>query len=157
MAFRRHYWTGPSRLTSPPSLLSTLWGRMYGKSLSTHSCEAGFTQCPTPSIFLLWDRMFERTPDTICNRASIRSACANRHRAPARTGALITLFSPIYDALRRASNRKENTLVKIKIRASLRSEALEQLDSMNINAFSLFGSEESLVRTVARREYLFRQ
>jgi len=47
--------------------------------------------------------------------------------------------------------------VKIKIRASLRSEALEQLDSMNINAFSLFGSEESLVRTVARREYLFRQ
>jgi len=27
---------------------------------------------------------------------------------------------------------------------------------MNVNAFSLFGSEDSLIRTVERREFLFR-
>ena len=37
-----------------------------------------------------------------------------------------------------------------------RRTALKHLDLMNINAFSLFGSEDSLVRTVARREMLFR-
>jgi len=34
--------------------------------------------------------------------------------------------------------------------------ALKKLDLMNINAFSLFGSEDSLVRTVSRRECLFK-
>lgn len=47
-------------------------------------------------------------------------------------------------------------LVRITIPAQERTVALSDLDQMNINAFSLFGSEDSLVRTVARREGLLR-
>ena len=47
-------------------------------------------------------------------------------------------------------------LFKITIPIEERLTALKQLDLMNINAFSLFGSEDSLIRTVARRELLFR-
>jgi len=47
-------------------------------------------------------------------------------------------------------------LFKITIPVEERLTALKQLDLMNINAFSLFGSEDSLIRTVARRELLFR-
>jgi hypothetical protein len=47
-------------------------------------------------------------------------------------------------------------LVKISIPITERAIALKQLELMNINAFSLFGSEDSLIRTVARRELLFR-
>jgi hypothetical protein len=38
----------------------------------------------------------------------------------------------------------------------LEIKALKHLDQMKINAFSLFGSEDSLIRTIARRELLFR-
>jgi len=41
--------------------------------------------------------------------------------------------------------------------AAERLVALKELDLMNVNAFSLFGSEESLVRTVARRALLFKK
>jgi len=47
-------------------------------------------------------------------------------------------------------------LFKIIIPIKERLTALKQLDLMNINEFSLFGTEDSLVRTVARRELLFR-
>jgi len=50
----------------------------------------------------------------------------------------------------------EGELVKFNIEASKRSQILRHLDLMNINSFSLFGSEDSLIRTVARRECLFR-
>jgi hypothetical protein len=46
-------------------------------------------------------------------------------------------------------------LVKLRIPASDRTTALKHLDLMNINPFSLFGSEDSLIRTIARRECLF--
>jgi hypothetical protein len=46
-------------------------------------------------------------------------------------------------------------LVKFTIPISERRAALRQLDLMNINPFSLFGSEDSLVRTIARRECYF--
>ena len=39
--------------------------------------------------------------------------------------------------------------------ASERRQALMQLDSMNLNPYSLYSSEESLIRTIARRELLF--
>jgi hypothetical protein len=47
-------------------------------------------------------------------------------------------------------------LFKFRIRASERTTALKSLDLMNINAYSVFASEESLIRSVARRECLFR-
>ncbi len=45
-------------------------------------------------------------------------------------------------------------LFKITIPTSERPAALKTLDRMNINSFSLFGSEDSLIRAVARRELL---
>lgn len=46
-------------------------------------------------------------------------------------------------------------LYQITIPGTERATALKQLETMNINEFSLFGSEDSLIRTVARRELLF--
>jgi len=48
-------------------------------------------------------------------------------------------------------------LLKFTIPAKERRVALQRLDLMNINPFSLFGSEESLIRTVARRECYFKK
>ena len=50
----------------------------------------------------------------------------------------------------------EGVLFEITVPVGERLTALKHLDLMNINAYSLFGSEDSLVRTVARRELLFR-
>jgi hypothetical protein len=46
--------------------------------------------------------------------------------------------------------------IKITIPAAERIAALKTLDLMNINAYSLFGSEDSLMRTISRREGLFK-
>jgi hypothetical protein len=50
----------------------------------------------------------------------------------------------------------DGRVLKLSIPAVGRLVALQELDLMNVNAFSLFGSEGSLVRTVARRELLFK-
>jgi hypothetical protein len=50
----------------------------------------------------------------------------------------------------------EGRMLAITIPMVERVNALKQLERMNINAFSLFGSEDSLIRTVARRELLLR-
>lgn len=47
-------------------------------------------------------------------------------------------------------------LFKYVIPAAERRIALEHLDQMNINQYSLFGSEDALIRTIARRACLFR-
>ena len=47
-------------------------------------------------------------------------------------------------------------MLKFTIPAKERIVALKDLELMNVNALSLFGSEESLIRTVGRREFLFR-
>ena len=47
----------------------------------------------------------------------------------------------------------QDILWKIVVPSSERVFALRELDSMNINAFSLFGSEESLMAAVALREF----
>lgn len=67
------------------------------------------------------------------------------------------LFCPHEQVLTRDRQSNTDLMVKLKIPADQRRAALEQLDSMNINPFSLFGSEESLIRTVARRECLFKE
>ena len=43
---------------------------------------------------------------------------------------------------------------KINIPASERANALKSLDLMNVNAYSLFGSDDSLIKTIGRREAL---
>ena len=50
----------------------------------------------------------------------------------------------------------QGEVFKITIPVGERISALRDLDQMNINAFSLFGSEDSLVRTIARRECEFK-
>jgi hypothetical protein len=50
----------------------------------------------------------------------------------------------------------DGELIRMTIPAKERTAALVDLDQMNINAFSLFGSEDSLVRTIARRDGLLR-
>ncbi|AOD16757.1 hypothetical protein BER93_19285 [Xanthomonas fragariae] len=47
---------------------------------------------------------------------------------------------------------RQDKLEKFVIPASLRRSFLRQLDAMNINSFSLFGTEESLVQMLAFRE-----
>jgi len=54
-------------------------------------------------------------------------------------------------------NVNDDLIVKIVVPASERKRALMQLDSMNLNPYSLYGSEESLIRTIARREMLFKR
>ncbi len=46
-------------------------------------------------------------------------------------------------------------LRKYLLPSAARKEVLKRLDSMNINEYSLFGSPDSLVKTIARRELLF--
>jgi hypothetical protein len=48
----------------------------------------------------------------------------------------------------------ESELVRITIPIRERTKALRNLDLMNINAFSLFGSEDSLAKTISRRALL---
>lgn len=60
-------------------------------------------------------------------------------------------FHPHEAALGSASGRHDR-LEKALIPAKLRRELLRKLDAMNINAFSLFGTEEALMETLAFRE-----
>ncbi|MBZ5729352.1 MAG: hypothetical protein LAP87_30795 [Acidobacteriia bacterium] len=66
-----------------------------------------------------------------------------------------TLFYPHEEAFTEAAGQNGD-LFKFKIPAKERVAALKHLDLMNINPFSLYRSEDSLVRTIARRECLFR-
>jgi hypothetical protein len=56
----------------------------------------------------------------------------------------------------RAESRQD-MLWKFTIPTSERRAVLKRLNQYNINAFSLFGSEESLMETVALNEILFRE
>ena len=60
-----------------------------------------------------------------------------------------------HDPTMRSAKGPAGELLKITIPVSERREALRRLDLMNINPFSLFGSDDSLVRTIGRRECLF--
>jgi len=55
------------------------------------------------------------------------------------------------------SKRGQDLLWKFNIPASERLNVLRLLDAHNLNAFSLFGSEESLMETMALRELEFRR
>ena len=49
---------------------------------------------------------------------------------------------------------EQGRFLKFTIPASERLVALKELQLMNVNAFSLYGSEDSLIRTLATREFL---
>ena len=66
------------------------------------------------------------------------------------------LFPPHVSGLDGALGPK-GKLFRITMPIGDRVEALKQLDLMNINKFTLFSSEDSLISTVARREWLFRE
>jgi hypothetical protein len=50
---------------------------------------------------------------------------------------------------------KSEMFLKILLPASERRTALFELDSMNVNPYSVYSSEESLIRTIARQQFLF--
>ena len=64
-------------------------------------------------------------------------------------------FRPHVEAMvgRRGHNGR---LIRFDLPATQRRIALQRLELMNINPYSLFGSEDALVRTIARRECLFK-
>lgn len=66
------------------------------------------------------------------------------------------LFSPHEPAMNSDALGEGGELFKLKIPVTERLSALKHLDLMNINPYSLYGSEDSLIRTIARRECLFR-
>jgi hypothetical protein len=60
-----------------------------------------------------------------------------------------------HEAALSASGQQES-LLKFTIPGAERTKVLRMLDRFNLNAFSLFGSDESLVESVANRELLFK-
>lgn len=52
---------------------------------------------------------------------------------------------------------EQDLLWKFNLPSSERTKVLLALDRYNLNAYSLFGSEESLMETVAHWEILFRE
>jgi hypothetical protein len=53
-------------------------------------------------------------------------------------------------------NNNKDLVVLIRIPTAEYKTALMDLDTLNLNPYSLYGSEESLIRTLARRELLFK-
>ena len=64
-------------------------------------------------------------------------------------------FLPHYPAIWNAVG-PEGQVYKFTFSTSERQTALTNLDQMNINPYSLYGSEDGLVRTIARRECDFK-
>ncbi|HWA90223.1 MAG TPA: FRG domain-containing protein [Rhizomicrobium sp.] len=68
-------------------------------------------------------------------------------------------FSPHDQAFKTNEEFEEtpfnSTIYKFNIASSERAKVLKSLDEHNLNAFSLFGSEESLMETLTLREYLY--
>lgn len=62
-----------------------------------------------------------------------------------------------HDKVFNRSKRGQDFLWKFNIPCSERVKVLKSLDGHNLNAFSLFGSEESLMETMALRELEFRE
>ncbi|WP_025249560.1 FRG domain-containing protein [Pandoraea pnomenusa] len=63
------------------------------------------------------------------------------------------LFEPHESAIGKAAG--QDVLIKFDIPASERKTALEMLDKFNLNAWSLMGSEEGLMETMAMRQFDF--
>lgn len=66
-----------------------------------------------------------------------------------------TLYYENHEEVFKSDNPEQDLLWKIIVPRSSASEALKDLDSMNVNALSLMGSEDALIETLGAREYLF--
>jgi len=64
------------------------------------------------------------------------------------------IYSGHEEALKETGG-EQDILQKYVFPASIRSEVLAELDSMNINAYTLFGSEEGLAEMLANRDYSY--
>jgi len=62
-----------------------------------------------------------------------------------------------HEAVTARNDPDQDRLWKFNIPASERPKVLTRLNAFNINSFSLFGSEESLVDTIATREFLIKK
>lgn len=67
------------------------------------------------------------------------------------------LYYSCHESVFSEVSESQDILWKINIPACESLKVLHNLDKMNINAFSLFGSEESLMETVALREFHLRK
>lgn len=65
-------------------------------------------------------------------------------------------YAPHEDAFSR-NDEAQDLLWKLNVPASERLKVLKHLDAHNINAFSLFGTEDAVMETVALRELHFRE
>ena len=54
-----------------------------------------------------------------------------------------------------ALGKSKTEILRILLPASERRNALIDLDSMNVNPYSVYSSEESLIRTIARQQFSF--
>lgn len=61
-----------------------------------------------------------------------------------------------HDEVLTDKNSHQGILFEFRIPVSERATALRKLELMNINPYSLFASEDALVRTIARREFYFK-
>jgi hypothetical protein len=59
-----------------------------------------------------------------------------------------------HEAVFSQGSETQDILKKFTLPAQLRLEVLERIDAYNLNAYSLFGTEESLMESLARRELL---
>jgi len=64
------------------------------------------------------------------------------------------IFSSLADPSMSEDEYDRAWITKYILPASERADALHNLDTLNINAYSLFGSEESLLETVFLRQYI---
>lgn len=60
-------------------------------------------------------------------------------------------FSPHSDVFESVEDQNQDRLIKLVLPSTLRMEVLSELDRYNLNAYSLFGSEDSLMETLAFR------
>lgn len=66
------------------------------------------------------------------------------------------VYAPHESAIANPKETEDISFWKFTIPASEKYNVLQSLDRYNLNAFSLFGTEESLMQTVALRELIFR-
>lgn len=67
------------------------------------------------------------------------------------------LYYAYHENIPKRDARDQDHLWKFDIPTSERIKVLKLLDTININSFSLFGSEESLMDTIATREFLINE
>lgn len=66
-------------------------------------------------------------------------------------------FYTSHDNFAKLDEEKHDLLWKFNLPVSERLKVLKKLDQYNLNSFSLFGNEESLMQTIAQREHYFRE